>query len=97
MGAGWACMIDVTPDVVPTLGEDPAIEGFFICTGLSGHGFGIGPAIGRIMADVVTGRDPGHDLTRFRPDRFSDGSPIVGVAVLIDQHLGKVKYEQQEN
>ncbi len=77
LAEAWAGMIDVTPDVVPTLGEDPAIEGFFICTGLSGHGFGIGPAIGRIMADVVTGRDPGHDLTRFRPDRFSDGSPIV--------------------
>jgi len=77
LAEAWAGIIDVTPDVVPTLGEDPGIEGFFICTGLSGHGFGIGPALGRIMADVVSGRDPGHDLTRFRPDRFSDGSPIV--------------------
>ncbi|HAA92564.1 MAG TPA: FAD-dependent oxidoreductase [Rhodospirillaceae bacterium] len=73
----WAGMIDVTPDVVPTLGETPEIAGLHICTGLSGHGFGIGPGIGRVMADLVTGSDPGHDLTRFRPERFFDGSPIV--------------------
>ena len=45
--------------------------------GLSGSGFGIGPAIGRVMADVLTGRPAGHDLTRFRPQRFADGSEIV--------------------
>ena len=73
----WAGMIDVTPDVVPTLGETAEIGGLFIFTGLSGHGFGIGPAMGRVIADVVCSRDPGHDLSRFRPERFSDGSPIV--------------------
>jgi glycine/D-amino acid oxidase-like deaminating enzyme len=73
----WAGMIDVTPDAVPTLGEDDTIKGFFIVTGLSGHGFGIGPAIGRITADLVSGRDPGHDLHRFRARRFFDGSKIV--------------------
>jgi glycine/D-amino acid oxidase-like deaminating enzyme len=73
----WAGMIDVTPDAVPTLGEDHRVKGLFIATGLSGHGFGIGPAIGRIMADLLTDRTPGHDLTRFRPGRFFDGSEIV--------------------
>ena len=73
----WAGMIDVTPDAVPTLGENDRIGGLFIATGLSGHGFGIGPAIGRIMADLVTGRDPGHDLTRFRAQRFFDVSEII--------------------
>ena len=77
LAEAWAGMIDVTPDVVPTLGEDPLLPGMFICTGLSGHGFGIGPAIGRVMADMVLGRDPGHDIRRFRAVRFRDGSPIV--------------------
>lgn len=77
LAEAWAGMIDVTPDVVPTLGEDPMLPGMFICTGLSGHGFGIGPAIGRVMADMVIGRDPGHDVTRFRAERFRDGSPIL--------------------
>ncbi len=43
---------------------------------MSGHGFGIGPGIGRVVADLVTGGDIGHDLTRFRLSRFSDGSKI---------------------
>ncbi len=73
----WAGMIDVTPDAVPLLGEDHRLPGLYLATGLSGHGFGIGPAIGRIMADLLCGRSPGHDLNRFRSERFSDGSPIV--------------------
>ncbi len=77
LAEAWAGMIDVTPDAVPTLSEDGRIGGFFIATGLSGHGFGIGPAIGRVMADLMTGRPPGHDLNRFRAARFFDGSAIV--------------------
>ena len=77
LAEAWAGMIDVTPDAVPVLGEVGQIGGLHLATGLSGHGFGIGPAIGRIMADLLTGHPPGHDLTRFRPGRFSDGSKIV--------------------
>lgn len=73
----WAGMIDVTPDAVPYLGEDHRMPGLYYATGLSGHGFGIGPAIGRVTADVVLGRPSGHDLSRFRTSRFFDGSEIV--------------------
>ncbi|MGZ0186507.1 MAG: NAD(P)/FAD-dependent oxidoreductase [Alphaproteobacteria bacterium] len=73
----WAGMIDVTPDAVPYLGEDHRMPGLFYATGLSGHGFGIGPAIGKLTADLVAGSSPGHDLTRFRTNRFFDGSEIV--------------------
>lgn len=76
LAQAWAGMIDVTPDAVPTLGESTEIAGLFIATGLSGHGFGIGPGVGRVMADLIRGRDPGHDLRRFRPARFFDGTPI---------------------
>jgi glycine/D-amino acid oxidase-like deaminating enzyme len=76
LAEAWAGMIDVTPDAVPTLGEDATVKGLYIVTGLSGHGFGIGPAIGRIMADVIAARPPGHDLHRFRAGRFFDGTPI---------------------
>ena len=74
--AAWAGMIDVMPDVVPVVDESP-LEGLWIGTGMCGHGFGIGPAMGRIMADLVTGADPGHDLSRFRLSRFTDGSRLV--------------------
>lgn len=75
--ATWAGMIDTLPDLVPVVDRVAAIDGMIVATGMSGHGFGIGPAIGRVVADLVTGGDVGHDLTRFRFDRFSDGSPIV--------------------
>jgi len=73
----WAGMIDVSPDAVPYICEAPSPRGLFLGTGLSGHGFGIGPGVGRILADLIQGRSPGHDLTRLRFNRFSDGSPIV--------------------
>nr|WP_255723051.1 FAD-binding oxidoreductase [Thalassobius sp. Cn5-15] len=73
--ASWAGMIDAMPDIVPVVDHAP-IEGLSICTGMCGHGFGIGPAFGRIMADLITGGDVGHDLTRFRLSRFSDGSKM---------------------
>lgn len=73
----WAGMIDTMPDVVPVIDHVAALPGLTLCTGLSGHGFGIGPGVGRVTADLVLGRVPGHDLTRFRLSRFSDGSEIV--------------------
>ena len=74
--AAWAGMIDTMPDQVPVLDESP-IPGFFIATGLSGHGFGIGPGVGHVMARLIQSKDPGHDLARFRFARFTDGSPIT--------------------
>lgn len=72
----WAGYIDVTPDAVPVISAVDAIPGFHIATGFSGHGFGIGPAAGRLMADIVTDRPPLVDPHAFRLSRFSDGSKI---------------------
>jgi glycine/D-amino acid oxidase-like deaminating enzyme len=73
----WAGMMDATPDVVPVMDQVPDCEGLFIATGFSGHGFGIGPGAGGVMADMVTGETARYDLSRFRFSRFSDGSRIV--------------------
>lgn len=75
IAAAWGGMIDTLPDVVPVIGPAP-LSGLTVATGMSGHGFGIGPGVGRVVADLVAGRDPGHDLTRFRFGRFADGSPV---------------------
>ena len=72
----WAGMIDVTPDAVPVIGPVDAVPGLVVATGFSGHGFGIGPAAGRLAADLATGAPPIVDPTPFRFSRFSDGSPI---------------------
>jgi glycine/D-amino acid oxidase-like deaminating enzyme len=75
--SAWAGMIDSMPDVVPVIDRVAAIPGLIIATGMSGHGFGIGPGVGRVVADLVAGNAPGHDLHRFRLSRFTDGSPIA--------------------
>lgn len=69
----WAGMIDVTPDAVPVISAVPSISGFFIASGFSGHGFGIGPGAGRLMADLVTGATPIVDPTPYRYHRFIKG------------------------
>jgi len=79
---GWAGMIDVTPDAVPVISEVSQQPGFFIATGFSGHGFGIGPAAGELAADLVMSETPLVDPEPFRFSRFSDGSrinPIIGI------------------
>ncbi|SDC78155.1 NAD(P)/FAD-dependent oxidoreductase [Paraburkholderia lycopersici] len=73
----WAGYIDVTPDAIPVISEVARVPGMFIGTGFSGHGFGIGPGAGRLMADLVNGDAPLVDPHAFRLERFSDGSKIT--------------------
>ena len=73
----WAGMIDTMPDIVPVVDHCPELPGLTIATGMSGHGFGIGPGMGRVLAALVTGGETGHNLHRFRATRFDDGSPII--------------------
>ena len=78
----WGGMIDATPDLVPVISEVESLAGLVISTGFSGHGFGIGPAAGRLAADLVTGAAPVVDPSPFRYERFIDGTkpePTTGV------------------
>jgi glycine/D-amino acid oxidase-like deaminating enzyme len=70
----WGGMIDVMPDAVPVIAPVDGLPGLFIATGFSGHGFGIGPAAGRLAADLVTGDPTLVDPAPFRLTRFTDGS-----------------------
>ncbi|MFC0408536.1 NAD(P)/FAD-dependent oxidoreductase [Roseomonas elaeocarpi] len=70
VAGSWGGLIDATPDAVPIMDQTAQIPGLFVATGFSGHGFGIGPGAGRLMADLVTGRDPVVDATPFRLNRF---------------------------
>jgi len=72
----WAGAIDVTPDAVPVISPVSTIPGFYLATGFSGHGFGIGPGAGRLVADLVTGNVPCVDPTPFRYERMIDGSKV---------------------
>jgi sarcosine oxidase subunit beta len=66
----WAGLYEVTPDANPIIGAARDLAGFFLINGFSGHGFQHSPAAGRILADIITGRDPGMDLRPFALERF---------------------------
>ena len=72
----WAGMIEATPDELPVMGAAGRPEGFFIATGFSGHGFGMGPAAGLLMSEMVTEGRARLDMTPFRLSRFGDGSRL---------------------
>ncbi len=67
----WAGLYEMTPDHNAIIGPSSDVEGFYTIAGFSGHGFQHAPAAGRILADLITGRDPNFDLTPFAFDRFA--------------------------
>jgi sarcosine oxidase subunit beta len=67
----WAGLYEMTPDHNPIIGPSVDVDGFYTIAGFSGHGFQHAPAAGRILADLIAGRDPKFDLSPFELDRFS--------------------------
>ncbi|MFI5178728.1 MAG: NAD(P)/FAD-dependent oxidoreductase, partial [Vicinamibacterales bacterium] len=66
----WAGLYEMSPDGNPIVGAVDGVEGLYVINGFSGHGFQHSPAAGRILADVIAGRDPKFDLAPFAPGRF---------------------------
>jgi glycine/D-amino acid oxidase-like deaminating enzyme len=78
----WGGMIDTTPDTVPVIDRIDSHPGLFVASGFSGHGFGLGPGAGKLMAQIVTGETPCVDPTPFRYSRMISGNrfqPVTGV------------------
>ena len=77
----WAGLIDVTPDAVPVISPIEALPGLYLASGFSGHGFGIGPGAGRLIADLVSGDNPIVDPGPFRFERLARRSKRGAEAV----------------
>ncbi len=70
----WAGLRTFTPDRSLAIGWDGAEESFFWCVGQGGYGIQTAPAVGRLVANLITGRDPGpvhRVLAAIDPRRFS--------------------------
>jgi glycine/D-amino acid oxidase-like deaminating enzyme len=70
----WAGYVDCTYDGVPAIGEVAEVPGLILAAGFSGHGFGIGPGAGHLVADLVTGANPIVDPKPFSPGRFNESA-----------------------
>ncbi|MCP5081135.1 MAG: FAD-binding oxidoreductase, partial [Alphaproteobacteria bacterium] len=71
--ASWAGYIDSTPDGVPAIGET-SVPGLVLAAGFSGHGFGIGPGAGHLIADLITAQSPIVDPSSYAPARLAKSS-----------------------
>ncbi|MCL6282782.1 FAD-dependent oxidoreductase [Ruegeria sp. 2012CJ41-6] len=59
-------------DSIPVIGEVPGIKGVF--TGFGHHHIGLtgGPKTGRLLAQMISGRQPNIDLSVYSPARFKE-------------------------
>ena len=78
----WAGLYEMTPDAMPIIGRSGEVDGLYAIAGFSGHGFQHAPAAGRLLADLIAGRDPQFDLTPFAFERFAAGA-LAGEANVV--------------
>ena len=71
---GYAGLYTSTPDLHPVVDRVDGIDGLYICTGYSGHGFKLAPAVGIVMAELILdGEARSVDITPLRMSRFQEG------------------------
>ena len=80
---GWVGLYDVSPDWLHLIDELPGARGLWILCGTSGHGFKLAPAIGRLVATLLTeGAAAAPEAAIFRLDRLSVTGALAGFGVL---------------
>jgi len=73
----WSGLLDMTPDALPVMDRVGGIDDLVVAAGFSGHGFGIGPAVGPCLAALTLGRPSPVALDAFALGRF-DGITQAG-------------------
>jgi D-amino-acid dehydrogenase len=66
----WAGLRPVSPDGVPYLGEVPGFTNLTAATGHAMMGLSLGPVTGHLIADLLAGDTPFHDIAAMSPSRF---------------------------
>ena len=73
--AGYAGLYTSTPDSHPIIDAVDGIDGLYVCTGFSGHGFKLSPMVGTLMAELILdGQATSIDITPLRMSRFAEGN-----------------------
>lgn len=72
--ACWAGLYEVSPDKHAILGTAPGCPNLFLLNGCSGHGVMHAPALGQLLAEVISdGAASTVDVSPLRPSRFREG------------------------
>ena len=77
----WAGLYNMSPDKQPIVSKLNEVEGFYIACGFSGHGFMLAPAIGILMADIITESELTYDVV-LDIERFKRGEVIAEPSVV---------------
>ncbi|MHB8619231.1 MAG: NAD(P)/FAD-dependent oxidoreductase [Chloroflexota bacterium] len=67
----WSGYYDSTPDHQAILGGVDGLHGYYHAVGFSGHGFMLGPVVGRLIAEMIAGREPFIDVSCLHFRRFA--------------------------
>jgi D-amino-acid dehydrogenase len=66
----WRGLRPCTPDGLPVIGRVPGVENAILATGHGMWGLQLAPLTGRLVASLVAGDEPEHDLEPLRAERF---------------------------
>lgn len=66
----WAGLYCMSPDRQPIYGKANNVEGFYMATGYSGHGFMFGPVTGVVIAEMILGEKHSLPIDKLGLDRF---------------------------
>jgi sarcosine oxidase subunit beta len=70
----WAGLYEASPDKLAILGPAPGRPGLWLANGSSGHGVMHSPALGLLLAELMTdGRARSADVSALDPGRFEEG------------------------
>ena len=68
----WSGITAPTPDLGPVIDASAGPSGFVIAAGFAGNGFGTAPAVGEIVAELITDGRATLDVGPLALDRFAD-------------------------
>ena len=76
--SAYSALYDVTPDWYPFIGPRSDIKGYYDASGGSGHGFKIGPAVGKELANWIVKGETSDDFSQLSYDRLASQRLFVG-------------------
>jgi sarcosine oxidase subunit beta len=80
--ACWAGLYEMSPDRHAIVGVAAECPNLFLVNGSSGHGVMHAPALGQIVAEILSGETPSVNVSALRPSRFREGASIEAPELL---------------
>jgi D-amino-acid dehydrogenase len=74
----WRGLRPCAPDGLPVIGPVDGVANLFLATAHAMHGITLAPVTGEIVANLISGERPGHNIEPFAPSRFRRLRDVMG-------------------